>query len=83
MAVDKAPPENAELAKLASLLQEASSLSVASRELLISALQDGLEPDEDWDDEYIAALGREADAIDAGAPTYSLEEVVASLRVPR
>ena len=85
MAVEKAPehPESEALSTLQAVVQKALALSRDDREALLAALQDSLGDGLQCDDEYIAMLDREADIIDAGGPTYSLEEVVASLRAPR
>jgi hypothetical protein len=68
------------------ILQDALALGDEDREKLLDALQRSFEPDdrgtlsqEDWDAAWGSELRARVDALEAGAKTYSHEEVMADL----
>jgi putative addiction module component (TIGR02574 family) len=69
------------------LLREALALGDEDREKLLEALQRSFEPPdgetlspEEWDAAWGPELRARVDALEAGAKTYSHEEVMADLR---
>ena len=70
------------------ILQEALALGDEDREKLLEALQRSFEPNDDgeplsqeqWDTAWGPELRARVDALEAGAKTYSHEEVMAELR---
>jgi len=71
------------------IMSLALGLCVAERRELLALLQESLEPGEDGlspeqlEAAWHSELQRRIDAVNAGAPTYSLEEVLARLRSSR
>jgi putative addiction module component (TIGR02574 family) len=72
---------------LEKILQEALALGDEDREKLLEALQRSFEPDdgetlsqEEWDAAWGPEIRARVDAFEAGAKTYSHEEVMAHLR---
>jgi hypothetical protein len=69
------------------VLRDALALNDADRETLLLALLESLEPDdgevlsqEAWEASWGPELRARVDALEAGAKTYSHEEVMAELR---